>query len=151
MSISSLVLELWQSSFIRDWPEIWELEIPPSGFCQISGDWGKLWIPNLARISLIKYYWMLRNSRVTALTILELLKKNQLEGWGVKLLPHPTRLGLNMIMETILINTESSKMIKPHNFVLNWSQRLDLKNSNKQIALQNLSIYYPWKNIKKHF
>ena len=27
-------------SFIRDWPEIWKSEIPPSGFCPISGDWG---------------------------------------------------------------------------------------------------------------
>ena len=32
MSISSLVLELWQFSFIRDWPEIRKSEIPPSDF-----------------------------------------------------------------------------------------------------------------------
>ena len=42
MSISSLVLELWQSSFIRDWPEIRKSEIPPCEFCPISGDWGEL-------------------------------------------------------------------------------------------------------------
>ena len=35
--LSSLVLELWQFSFIRDWPEIWKSEIPPSEFCPISG------------------------------------------------------------------------------------------------------------------
>ena len=81
MSISSLVLELWQFSFIRDWPEIRKSEIPPSEFCPISGDWGKLGIPNLARMSLIKYYWMLQNARVTAFTISELLRKNQ-EGDG---------------------------------------------------------------------
>ena len=68
--------------FIRDWPEIRKSEIPPSEFCPISGDWGKLWIPNLARMSPIKYYWMLQNSRVTALTVFELLRENQL---GVKL------------------------------------------------------------------
>ena len=85
MSISSLVLELWQFSFIRDWPEIRKSEIPPSAFCPISGDWGKLWIPNLARMSPIKYYWMLQNSRVTALTVFELLRENQLA--GVKLPP----------------------------------------------------------------
>ena len=45
MSISSLVLELWQFSFIRDWPEIRKSEIPPSEFCPISGDWSKLGIP----------------------------------------------------------------------------------------------------------
>ena len=30
MSISSMVLELWQFSFIRDWPEFRKLEISPS-------------------------------------------------------------------------------------------------------------------------
>ena len=57
MPISSLVLELWQFSFIRDWPEILKSEIPTSNFCPISGDWGKLWTPNLARMSLIEFYW----------------------------------------------------------------------------------------------
>ena len=78
MSISSLVLELWQFSFIRDWPEIRKSEIPPSELCPISGDWGKLWILNLARISLIDCYWMLQNSRITAYTDFELLRENQL-------------------------------------------------------------------------
>ena len=78
MLISSLVLELWQFSFIRNWPEIRKSEIPPSEFCPISGDWGKLWILNLARISLKDCYWMLQNSRVTAYTDFELLRENQL-------------------------------------------------------------------------
>ena len=78
MSISSLVLELWQYYFIRDWPEIWKLEIPPSAFCSISGDWIELWIPHLSRMSLIECYWILQNSRVTAFTIFELLRENQL-------------------------------------------------------------------------
>ena len=65
-------------SFIRDWPEIWKSEIPPSGFCPISGDWGgELAIPNVVRMSLLKCYWMLLNFRVTALTISELLRENQ--------------------------------------------------------------------------
>ena len=59
MLISSLVLELWQFCVIRDWPEIPKLEIPLSKFCPISGDLGKLWIQNLARMSLIEYYWIL--------------------------------------------------------------------------------------------
>ena len=82
MSISSLVLELWQFSFIRDWPEIRKSEIPPSEFCPISGDWGELWIPNLAQMSLIKCYWMLQNARVTAFTVSELLRENQQDGGG---------------------------------------------------------------------
>ena len=76
ISISSLVLELWQFSFTRDWPEIWKWEIHPSEFCPISEDWGKLWIPNLARMSLIECYWMLQNAMVTALTVFELLREN---------------------------------------------------------------------------
>ena len=38
----------------------------------------------------------------------------------------------------IFINTEISKMSEPHIFVLNLSQRLDLRNSNKHVAVQNL-------------
>ena len=54
-------------------------------------------------------------------------------------------------METIFMNTENSKTNEPHKFVLNLSQRLDLKSSNKHVALQNLSINYTWKNIRKQY
>ena len=54
MSISSLVLELWQFSFIRDWPEIKKSEIPSPEFFSASGDWGEFGIPNLAGIFLMK-------------------------------------------------------------------------------------------------
>ena len=52
-------------------------------------------------------------------------------------------------METIFKNTESSKTNEPHKFILNLSQRLDLQSLDKHVALQDLSIYYTWKNIKK--
>ena len=78
MSISSLVLELWQFSFIRDWPKIRKSEIPLSVFCPISGDWGELRIPNLAWMSLMKCYWILQKARVTGYNVSELLGKNQL-------------------------------------------------------------------------
>ena len=93
-SISSLVLELWQFSFIRDSREIRISEIPPSEFCPISRDWSKLWIRTLPRMFLIECYWILKNSRVTAFIVFELLRENQLEGGGVKLPPHSPRLGL---------------------------------------------------------
>ena len=48
------------------------------------------------------------------------------------------------------MSKENSKKNEPHKFVLNLSQRLDLENSNKHVALQNLSIYYTWKNIKQN-
>ena len=54
-------------------------------------------------------------------------------------------------METIFMNTENSKTNEPHKFPLNLSQRLDLRGSNKHVALQNLSIYYTWKNIRKQY
>ena len=46
-------------------------------------------------------------------------------------------------MEAILMNAQNSK------FVLKLSQRLDLRSSIKHIALQNLSIYYTWKDSKQ--
>ena len=94
MSISSLVMELWQFSFMRDWQEILKSEIQPSEFCPISGDWGKLWVPNLARMSLTEFYWMLQNSRVTAFAVLELLRENQLGRSKITAPPTTPRLGL---------------------------------------------------------
>ena len=47
-------------------------EIPPSEFYPISGDWDELGIPNLARMFLIKCYYMLQNGRVAAFTVSEL-------------------------------------------------------------------------------
>ena len=52
-------------------------------------------------------------------------------------------------MQTIFMNTENSKTNEPHIFLPNLLQRLDLSSSNKHVALQNLSIYYTWKNIRK--
>ena len=56
-----------------------------------------------------------------------------------------------MTMETVFMIMENSKTNEPYKFILNLSQRLDLKSSNKHVALQNLSIYYTWKNIRKHY
>ena len=56
-----------------------------------------------------------------------------------------------MNMEVIFMNTENSKTNEPHKFVLNLSQRLDLRSSDKHVALQKLSIYYTWKNVRKKY
>ena len=53
MSISYLVLEIWQFPFVRDWLEIRKSVIPPSEFCAISGDWVELRIPNVVETCLI--------------------------------------------------------------------------------------------------
>ena len=49
------------------------------------------------------------------------------------------------------MNTENSKTDEPHKFVLNLSQRLDLRSLDKNVAYENLSIYSPWKNIRKQY
>ena len=54
-------------------------------------------------------------------------------------------------METIFMNTENSKTNKPHKFRLSLSDKLNLKNPNKKIALGELNIYYTWKNIKSAY
>ena len=41
----------------------------------------------------------------------------------------------NISMETIFMNTESSKTSEQQKFALNLSQRLDLRHSNKHVAL----------------
>ena len=51
-------------------------------------------------------------------------------------------------METIFMNTENSKTNEPHRFRLSLTDKLNLKNPNKNIALGNLSIFYTWKNNK---
>ena len=51
-------------------------------------------------------------------------------------------------MNTIFINSENSKTSKPHVLTLKFTDKLDLRRSEKIIALSNLSIYYIWKNIK---
>ena len=51
-------------------------------------------------------------------------------------------------MDTIFVNSENSKTSGPHRLLLNLSDKLSLKRSDKYIALSNLSIYYTWKNIK---
>ena len=80
ISVSSLVLELWQFNFIRDWPEICKLETLSPEFCPISEDWGELGKPNLA---LIKCYEILQNTKITVFTISRLFRENQkMEGGG---------------------------------------------------------------------
>ena len=43
-------------------------------------------------------------------------------------------------METIYMNTGNSKTNEPHRFNLTLADKLNLKNSNKNMALANLSI-----------
>ena len=54
-------------------------------------------------------------------------------------------------MDTIFMNSENSKTSDPHRLLLNLTDKINLKRSDKYVALSNLSIYYTWKNIKKSY
>ena len=45
-------------------------------------------------------------------------------------------------MHTILINSENSKTSNPHRLLLNLSDKINLKRSDKYLATSNLIIYY---------
>ena len=49
------------------------------------------------------------------------------------------------------MNYKDSKTSDSHRPLPNLSDRIDLKRSDKYVALSNLSIYYTWKNIKKSY
>ena len=54
-------------------------------------------------------------------------------------------------MEATFINREKSEKYEPHKFILNLSQKLDIRSLNRHVALQNLSVNYTQKNIKKQY
>ena len=47
------------------------------------------------------------------------------------------------------MNSKNSKTSDPHRLLLNLSDKVSLKRSDKYVALSNFSIYYTWKNMKK--
>ena len=49
------------------------------------------------------------------------------------------------------MNSLNSKTDDSSKFMYQFTDKLNLKNPNKNIALANLSIYYTWKNIKSKY
>ena len=49
------------------------------------------------------------------------------------------------------MNSENSKTSDAHRLLLNLTDKIHLKRSDKYVALSNLSIYYTWKNIKNSY
>ena len=47
------------------------------------------------------------------------------------------------------MNSGNNKTSDPHRLLLNLSDKINLKRSDKYVALSNLMIYYTQKNIKK--
>ena len=56
-----------------------------------------------------------------------------------------------MRMDTIFTNSENRKTSDPHRLLLNLPDKINLKRSDKYVALSNLRIFYTWKNIKKPY
>ena len=54
-------------------------------------------------------------------------------------------------METIFMNSENSKTCEPNKLLLNISDKINLKRSDKYVASPDLSICYKCKNIKKSY
>ena len=53
-------------------------------------------------------------------------------------------------MDTIFVNSENSKTSDPQRLLLNLPVKINLRRSDKFVALSNLNIYYTWKNKKKN-
>ena len=49
------------------------------------------------------------------------------------------------------LNTLNSKKNESNKFIYQFTDKLNLKNPNKNMALANLSIYYTWKNTKSDY
>ena len=47
-------------------------------------------------------------------------------------------------MDTIFLNSENSKTSDPHNLLLNFADKINLKRINKYVTLSSLSIYNAW-------
>ena len=44
-------------------------------------------------------------------------------------------------MDSIFMNSENSKTSKPHVLIFNLTDKIDVRKSEKSVALSNLSIY----------
>ena len=49
------------------------------------------------------------------------------------------------------MKTENSKTNESNKFIYQFTDKLNVKNPNKNMALANLNIYYTWKNIKSEY
>ena len=54
-------------------------------------------------------------------------------------------------MNTTFMNSGNSKTSDSHRLLINLVDKINLKRSNKYVALSNLSTYYKQKNIKKSY
>ena len=121
-----------------------EIRNTPVKFWPIFGDWSKLGIPNLALRSLIKCYWMLKNTRVTAFTNSGYYKGKTNRGRGCIT---PTQPRLNKVMKVIITATLiyqlfSSVLIRAESLELIYIRWLWTAQSKScPPALKNFQFY----------
>ena len=51
----------------------------------------------------------------------------------------------------LFMNSENSKTSDAHRLRLNLADKIDIRRSDKHVALSDISIYYTWKNIKMSY
>ena len=49
------------------------------------------------------------------------------------------------------MKSESSKTSDSYRLLINLSDKINLKTTDKYVALSNISIYYTWKYIKRSY
>ena len=56
-----------------------------------------------------------------------------------------------MIERIIFFNSENSGFFYLHKLLLNFTDKKELRKSEKSVALSNLGMYYTWENIKSSY
>ena len=54
-------------------------------------------------------------------------------------------------MDTIFMNSENNKISDPRRILLNLSNKINFKRSDKYVPLSNLTTFYTRKNKKKSY
>ena len=49
------------------------------------------------------------------------------------------------------MNSKNGNTSHPYRLLLNLTDKINLKRSDKSVASSNLSIYYTWKNINQSY
>ena len=54
-------------------------------------------------------------------------------------------------MTAVFTNSKNSKTSDPYRLLVNLTFEINLKKSDKYVALSNISIYYTWKKLKSSY
>ena len=54
-------------------------------------------------------------------------------------------------MDAIFMNSKNSRTSDSHRLLINLTDQINLKRSDKYVTLSNLSVYFTQENIKKSY